>query len=116
QQLTKSVAGAHHPHLQRRNTDSRELRHFIVAHVFDVLQQKRFSLLGTQMLQGAIDFFTPRSALRRVILRRLENSGLVDDERLRPAPPSRSQRSAAIDENTEQPCAEALRILTPRQR
>ena len=49
-----------------------------------------------------------------MIFRRVEQRYLVGDERPRPPSPPRPDASTAIDENAEQPCAEALRILAPR--
>ena len=70
EQLTEAIAGAHDTHLQRRHPNSREPRHLVVTHVFDVLEQKRFSLLRTQTVQRAIDLLAPRRAIGRMIVRR----------------------------------------------
>src|SRR4051812_37279037 len=72
EQLTQTVTGAKHAHLQRRHPDARDLRHLLVAQVFDILHQKRFPLFRPQPLHGAIDFFTPRLSLRRMLLGRTE--------------------------------------------
>src|SRR5581483_7312769 len=83
QQLAEPLAGAHHAHLERRYTNSRELRHLLVSQILDVLQQKRFPLLQTQPLQRSIDLFAPGGLLGGMLLRRIEKRHLVRDERTR---------------------------------
>src|SRR5205809_5011541 len=90
QQLTEPVAGAHDAHLQRRNTNPGELRHFVVTQVFHVLQEEGFPLVGTKLLQSAIDLLAPRVAFGRLIFRRLEHRPLGADES--PCPPSSRRR------------------------
>src|SRR5665213_1615281 len=112
QQLTEPLTGTHDAHLERRHPDPRELRHFVVTHVVNVLQQESFPLFWPNLLKRSIDLFAPRISVGRVFFRRLENRCLVDDERLRAPTAPRSQRTTAIHQNSEQPRAEALRILT----
>src|SRR4029434_4509547 len=46
---SQPLAGALHTHLQRRHSDAGQLRHFLVSHLLDVLQQKRFALIVVQL-------------------------------------------------------------------
>src|SRR5581483_7502524 len=63
QQLTESIARTHHAHLQGRNPNPRQLRHFVVAKLFDILQDERFALIRPQLLQRAVDLFAPGALL-----------------------------------------------------
>src|SRR5215831_7427307 len=116
QQLAQAFAGAHYPHLERRNPDACELRHLVVAQLLYILQQEGFALVGPQLLQSAIDFFAPRGSLGRMILRRTEQRRLVRHERPRPSPPSRPDGPAPVDQDAEQPGPESFGILALRQR
>src|SRR5512138_497105 len=115
QQVAKSLAGAHDAHLQRRDSDSGQLRHLVVPHLLAVLEQKRFSLLGTQAVQRAIDFLAPRRTVFWMLLRRTEQRRLVSHEGARTPSTSCASGSAPIDQNAKQPSAKALRIFAPRQ-
>src|SRR3954467_4299407 len=81
QQFTEPVAGAQHAHLERRYSDAGQLRHLLVTQVLDILHQKRFALVRPELLHGAIDLFTPRVTIRRVLLRRAQQCRFVGDER-----------------------------------
>ena len=80
QQFTEPVAGTQHAHLERRYSNARQLRHLLVTQVFDVFHQKRFPLIWTELLHGAIDFLAPSIALRWMLLGRAEQRHLVGDK------------------------------------
>src|SRR4029077_4717351 len=73
-------------------------------------------LLRAEALERAIDFLAPSHRVSRVIHRGVEKRSLVNDECPRSAAAPGPDRTTAIDENAEQPCAEALRILASDQR
>src|SRR5689334_7491897 len=116
QQLAETVAGAHDTHLERRHSDPGKPRHLVVGQFLHILQQKRFALLRAKPLQGAIDLLTPGTLLGRMVLRRTQESRFVEDERFRPPTTACAQSPTPVDENAEQPGAEALRVVAPCKR
>src|SRR5438067_3204497 len=48
--VTQAVARPFYPHFQRRNSYPSQRRHFLVAQVFDVLEQKCFTKQWIQLL------------------------------------------------------------------
>src|SRR5205085_2400691 len=99
QQLTESIARAHDTHLERRHTNPRLLLRIVVAHVFDVLQEEGFPLLGVELLELAIDLFAPRGSIRRMLFRLIEDRSLVDYEGSSPPPASSTKRPTSVDED-----------------
>src|SRR5689334_7765036 len=116
QQLTQPIAGTHDAHLERRHAGARQSRHLVVAQLLHVLEQKCFALLGAQPAQRPVDLFAPRVPLCRMLFGGIVQRQIVADERARAATAARSDGPTAIYENTKQPRAESLRILTPGER
>src|SRR5690242_17830029 len=116
QQFSQSLAGTHDAHLERRYAGARQPRHLVVAQLFHVLEQECLALLGAQPAQRPVDLFAPRAALRRMLLGRFMQRDVIAVERPGAAPAARTNGATAIYENTKQPRAEPLRILTPRER
>src|SRR3954464_15545027 len=52
--FAKALAGALDSHLQRRHTRPRQCRHFLVAQLFDVLQEKSFPQQRVQFVQYSL--------------------------------------------------------------
>src|SRR5688500_18323601 len=115
QLIPQSIARALHAHLERRDPDSSRGRDFFVAHIFDMLQQKRLALLHRQPLEGAADLLAPCNAFLGVILRGVAQRDLVVHDRALPPSAPRTRRAAPIDQNSKQPRSEPLRILAPGQ-
>src|SRR5688500_2306925 len=116
QLISQPVTRSLHPHLQRGHADPGRGRDFLVAQILDMLQQKGFPLLHRQALERAPDFLPPCHALLGVILRRIAERDLVMHDRALPSSATRPRRATPIHQNPEQPRAETLRILAPRQR
>jgi len=55
EQAAQRVTSSFHSHLQRRHANTGDFSHLFVSHFFDVLQQKRLSLVGRQRAQCALD-------------------------------------------------------------
>src|SRR5687768_14771128 len=115
QQNAQPITGAHDSHFQRRDPDTRDLRHLVVPQLLHVLQQERLALVSAQLAKGALDFLAPHRLFSRMLLRRIEQRGLVVNERLTPSHAPCPTRPTPIDEYAEQPGAEALGILAARQ-
>src|SRR5438552_1442882 len=100
---TQPLAGTLDAHFQRRYANAGQLGNLLVPHLFHVLQQKRFPLIVVQLFERALNLFTPRRALLRVILRRVEECDLVAHERLLASPTTRAGSPTAIGENSKEP-------------
>src|SRR5215203_5934450 len=116
QQDAQPITGAHDPHFQGRDTDAGDLGHLVVSQFFHVLQEKRFSLVGAQFTERAVDLLPPHRLLRRMLLRRIEQGGLIVYECLSPSHAPCPTRPTPIDEDAEQPRTESLGVLAARQR
>src|SRR4051812_47174031 len=67
----KTLAGAAHPHLQRRNARSGDGPHLLVGEQLDVFEEKGFALDGLEALDGPLDGV----AQRRVMFSRRNRGG-----------------------------------------
>src|SRR6266516_3677804 len=89
------LAGAFHPHLQRRDTRAGELRHLFVLQLLDVLEEKRLPVFGREPRERPPDGVVPFSTLGRTRERNTAERRVVAHE---------------------QPRTKPLRIVTARER
>jgi len=82
QQGAQPIAGAHHSHLQCRDTNAGDLRHLIVPQILHVLQQESLSLVRVPLTKSPLDLLPPHRLLGRMLLGRPHERGFVMDETL----------------------------------
>src|SRR5688572_25445068 len=110
------LAGSLDAHFQRRYANAGQLGYLLVPHLFDVLEQKRFALIVVQLGERALNLFTPRGSLLRMILGRIEQSNLVANESLFAPTAARSGRPTPICEDPKEPRTESRRVITLGER
>src|SRR5512146_2177134 len=95
QQHAKPFAGSTHPHLERRYTDTRQLRHRFVIHLFHVFQHERLSLFHWQAIERSLNLILRLFARSEVGLLggrdRFDDEVIVDEPAVSLLPPLRER-------------------------
>ena len=108
QELAQAIAGALHPHLERRLSGTGQGGHILVAQLLDVFEQKRFTLIQREPRKGAADLLIPFDI--RIARRRCP---IVGDGGLAVALewiPAHQPTAAPIHQNPQDPRAEAVGV------
>ena len=116
EQHSQPLARSFDSHFESGDTDTGDCRHFIIPHVFNVLQEESLPLIRVESLQGAIQLFSPCRALGRVLFGGTKEGDFVVDEGSLPATPPRSGSPAAISQDAEEPRSKTLGFITLGQR
>src|SRR6266516_429129 len=110
------LAGAFHPHLQRRDTRAGELRHLYVLQLLDVLEEKRLPVFGREPRERPPDGVVPFSTLGRTRERNTAERRVVAHEQPRTPRRPPAGRAAPVDQDAVEPRTKPLRIVTARER
>src|SRR3712207_4641810 len=106
EEIPQPRARALHAHLQGRHADARDLGHLLVAELLDVLEQKRLPLLRVEQPDRPLDLLALVHGDRGVADTRPGHRVLVDRDAPLPPRAVQGRRSAAVDQDREQPRAE----------
>src|SRR5256886_6591216 len=110
------LAGAFHPHLQRRYPHAGQLRHLLVLQVLDVLEEERFPVFRGEPAERPADGIVPLGAVGRTRERRTAERRVVAHEQPRAARCRSARCAAPVHEDAVQPGAESLWIVAARER
>ncbi|HKT08516.1 MAG TPA: hypothetical protein VJR24_11515 [Gemmatimonadaceae bacterium] len=97
-------------HLERRNADACERRHFIVTQLFDVLEQERFPLVQLHLVERELDFLEHCFAVRRLLDRDPIQLIFIPNETLRAFAATPGDRATLVAHDLKQPCRKVLWI------
>src|SRR2546425_4801420 len=110
------LAGAFHPHLQRRNPRAGQLRHLLVLQILHVLEEERFPVFRGEPAERPADGIVPLGALGRTGERGTAERRVVAHEQPRAARCPSARRAAPVHEDAVQPGAESLWLVAARAR
>src|SRR5439155_1698144 len=110
------LAGAFHPHLQRRYPRAGQLRHLLVLQILDVFEEERFPVFRGELAERPADGIVPLGALGRTGERRTAQRRVVAHEQPRATRCPSARRAAPVHKDAVQPGAESLWIVAARER
>src|SRR5947199_3474886 len=110
------LAGAFHPHLQRRDTGAGELRHLFVLQLLHVLEEKRLPVFGRDPREPPPDGIVPFGALGRTREGNTAERRVVAHEQPRAPRRAPAGRSIPIHQDAVKPRTEPLWIVAALQR
>jgi len=102
-------------HLERRNADARERRHFIVTQFFDVLEQKRFSLVQLDLVERVLNLLEHCRTLSRLLNRDSVQLDVVPNEPLRAFGATPGDRATFVAHDLKQPRRNVLGVPASRE-
>ena len=97
-------------HLERRNAHTGERGHLVVTQLFDILEQKRFSLVQVDLVQRVLDFLEHGRARGRLFHGDPVQLILVPDEPLRTLRPAPGDRATFVAHDLKQPRRKVLGV------
>ncbi|HEX6809123.1 MAG TPA: hypothetical protein VF118_14140 [Gemmatimonadaceae bacterium] len=102
-------------HLERRNAGTRERGHLVVAQLFDVLEQKRFSLVDLDAIERVLDFLEHRGALGWLLDGHPIQLIFIPNEPLRTFGATPGDRATFVAHDLKQPRRKVLPVPTSRE-
>src|SRR6266705_4982682 len=109
------LAGALHPHLQRRNACTGEPCHRFVLQLLYVLEEERLAVLRGEAGQRPPDNVVKLRPFRGALERGAVQRGVVPHEQPRASRRAGARRPAPVDQNAVEPRPESLRIVAARE-
>src|SRR6185503_19084517 len=108
---SQSVTRALHSHFQRRHANTRLGRHFLVTHLFDVLQQECFAEQGIQLGKHALHELLIFSRPCRTAVRRIHQQRFFPNEDPLALTSPRRNASTLVYKDPVQPRTELVPLL-----